>query len=199
MTDRTKPQTRRDFLQVSATAFAGVGAAATLWPLVRQMSPDAATMALASIEVDLAPIAVGQAITVVWRGKPVFVRRRTPKEIDTERAVQVASLIDPAARMAGLPDTARATDANRAKPGAEDWIVVVGVCTHFGCVPQGQKLTETRGAWGGWFCSCHGSQYDTAGRVRKGPAPSNLEVPPYYFMTPTRIEIGRLARDAGLS
>lgn len=199
MTDRTRPQTRRDFLQVSATAFASVGAAASLWPLVRQMSPDAATMALASIEVELAAIASGQAITVVWRGKPVFIRRRTPKEIETEQAVAVASLIDPAARMAGLPETARASDKNRTKPGAEDWMIVVGVCTHFGCVPQGQKLNESRGAWGGWFCSCHGSQYDTAGRVRKGPAPSNLEVPPYYFMSPSRIEIGRLSREADLS
>ncbi len=171
MTDQARVQTRREFLQVAATAFAGVGAAAALWPLVRQMSPDAVTLALASIEVDLGSIAVGQAITVVWRGKPVFIRRRTPKEIATERAVPIAALIDPAARMAGLPDAARATDQNRAKPGAEDWMVVVGVCTHLGCVPQGQKLNDTRGPWGGWFCSCHGSQYDTAGRVRKGPAP----------------------------
>lgn len=199
MTDQSHMPTRRDFLQVSAITYASVGAAATLWPLVRQMSPDAATMALASVEVDLSPVAVGQAITVVWRGRPVFIRRRTPKEIETERGVPVASLPDQFARTAGLPEDARATDTNRTKPNAEEWIVVVGVCTHLGCVPQGQRLNENRGAWGGWFCSCHGSQYDTAGRVRKGPAPANLSVPPYYFMSPARIEIGRLQRDAELS
>lgn len=199
MTSDTHNPSRRDFLQVSALSYAGVGAAATLWPLALQMQPDAATTALASVEVDLAPIAVGQAITVLWRGKPVFIRRRTAQEIEAERQVPVAGLIDKAARAAGRPDDARATDANRTKPDAEEWVVVVGVCTHLGCVPQGQRLTEGRGAWGGWFCSCHGSQYDTSGRVRKGPAPSNLEVPPFYFMTPARIEIGRLSREAGLS
>ena len=194
-TRSTVPATRRDFLVVTAGAFAAVGAAATLWPLAQQMNPDATTRALANIEVDLAQIRPGQAITVLWRGKSVFVRHRTPAEIAEAEAVRLPDLLDPLARTAGQPEDAPATDARRTKPGRAQWLIVVGVCTHFGCVPQGQRMGEKRGAWGGWFCSCHGSQYDTAGRVRKGPAPANLEVPPYHFVHDTLIEIGRLSRE----
>ncbi len=190
------PPTRRDVLTVGSGAFAAVGAAATIWPLVQQMNPDAATLALANVEVDLTPLKPGQAITVLWRGKPVFIRHRTPAEIQAARDVAIKSLMDRAARMAGLPDEALAIDDNRTKPDHARWLVVVGVCTHLGCVPQGQRLNEKRGDWGGWFCSCHGSQYDTAGRVRQGPAPANLDVPPYHFVSDTLIEIGRLKRDA---
>lgn len=187
--------TRRDVLTVAAGAFAAVGAAATLWPLARQMSPDAATLALANIEVDLAPVKVGQAISVMWRGRPVFIRHRTAAEIAAAQSVDVRTLIDRRAGMAGLAEDAPATDANRTKPEHPEWLVLVGVCTHLGCVPQGQRLNEKRGDYGGWFCSCHGSQYDTAGRVRIGPAPANLQAPAYYFVSDTLIEVGRLSRD----
>lgn len=197
MTDTRDNASRRDVLMVASGAFAGVGALATLWPLMQQMNPDATTLALANVEVDLKPVAVGQSITVMWRGKAVFIRHRTPAEIETARAVSVADLkIDKKARMAGLAEDAPATDANRVKPGRPEWLVVVGVCTHLGCIPQGQKLGQQRGDYGGWFCSCHGSQYDGAGRVRVGPAPANLEVPPFHFVNDTTIEIGRLARPA---
>lgn len=195
MADEKSATSRRDVLMVASNAFAGIGAAACLWPLVQQMNPDATTLALANIEVDLGPVAVGQSITVMWRGKAVFIRHRTPAEIEAAKAIKVADLaIDKKARMAGLPEDAPAVDANRIKAGHEQWLVVVGVCTHLGCIPQGQKLGTQRGNYGGWFCSCHGSQYDTAGRVRVGPAPANLEVPPYHFVSDTLIEIGRLSR-----
>ncbi|MFM9940187.1 MAG: ubiquinol-cytochrome c reductase iron-sulfur subunit [Hyphomicrobiaceae bacterium] len=196
MTTVRDDATRRDVLMVASGAFAAVGAAASLWPLLQQMNPDATTLALANIEVDLAPVALGQSITVMWRGKAVFIRHRTPAEIDASAAVTADKLIDKKARMAGRPEDAAASDANRVKPGRPQWLVVVGVCTHLGCVPQGQRLGERRGDHGGWFCSCHGSQYDAAGRVRVGPAPANLEVPPYHFITDTVIEIGRLSRPA---
>lgn len=189
--------TRRDVLTIASGAFAAVGAAATLWPLVQQMSPDAATQALANVEVDIAPVKPGQAITVLWRGKPVFIRHRTAAEIEQARAVDVRTLIDRTAKAAGVGEDAPATDVNRTKPDRQQWLVVVGVCTHFGCVPQGQSMTEKRGAFGGWFCSCHGSQYDTSGRVRVGPAPANLTVPPYHFISDTLLEIGRLSREGG--
>lgn len=187
---------RRDFLSVSAGAWAAVGAAATLWPLLQQMAPDASTRATATLDVDIGAIAPGQAITVMWRGRPVFVRHRTAAEIDAARTVPLQQLPDNVARAAGRPDRARATDANRVKDGRPEWLVVVGVCTHFGCVPQGQRPVENRGSFGGWFCSCHGSEYDTSGRIRQGPAPANLAVPPYWFVSDTRIELGRLAKDA---
>lgn len=198
MTARTGVSTRRDFLAVSAAAFASVGAAAALWPAIDQMNPDASTRALASIEVDVSSVRPGQSITVLWRGKPVFIRHRTPSEIAKARASDVQLLIDPVARMAGLPVSARATDGNRTKPDQPAWLVVVGVCTHLGCIPQGQRMSEKRGDWGGWFCSCHGSQYDTSGRVRQGPAPQNLDVPPYHFLGSSLLEVGRLERDGPL-
>lgn len=200
MTDTRDHASRRDVLMVASGAFAGIGAAASLWPLMQQMNPDATTLALANIEVDLTPVAVGQSITVMWRGKAVFIRHRTAAEIEASQKVAVADLtIDKKARMAGIPEDAQAIDANRIKPGYPQWLIVVGVCTHLGCIPQGQKLGQQRGSYGGWFCSCHGSQYDTAGRVRIGPAPANLEVPPYHFVSGTLVEIGRLSRPAATS
>ena len=181
---------RRDFIVVAAQAFAGVGAAVTLWPFIQQMNPDAGALALASIEVDIAPIKEGQAITVVWRGKPVFIRNRTPEEIKKAAEVKISELSDTSARNDDLPEKAPATDLNRTKKGHENWLVLVGICTHLGCIPKGQNLSDARGDFGGWFCPCHGSHYDTAGRIRKGPAPRNLEVPPYAFMTDTKIKIG---------
>lgn len=169
-------QARRDFLYLTAGATGAVGVGAAAWPFIDSWSPAADTLALASIEVDLSPVAVGQSITVVWRGKPVFIRHRTAKEIEESRAVDVATLRDPE------------TDEQRA-PHAE-WLINVGICTHLGCVPLGQKNSDPRGEYGGWFCPCHGSQYDTAGRIRKGPAPRNLPVPPYEFLTDTTIRIG---------
>ncbi len=181
---------RRDFIVIAAQAFVGVGAAMALWPFIHQMNPDASTQALASIEVDLSPVKEGQAITVSWRGKPVFVRNRTAKEIEEAKDVKVADLPDPLARNDDLPDKAAATDLNRTKKGKENWMIVVGICTHLGCIPKGQALNDNKGDYGGWFCPCHGSQYDTAGRIRKGPAPRNLEVPPYEFVSDTKIKIG---------
>ncbi len=181
---------RRDFIVIAAQAFAGVGAAVALWPFISQMNPDASTQAMASIEVDLTPIKEGQAITISWRGKPVFIRSRTPEEIKAALDVKIADLSDQSARNDDLPEKAPATDANRTKKGHENWIVLVGICTHLGCIPKGQALNDARGDFGGWLCPCHGSHYDTAGRIRKGPAPRNLEVPPYDFISNTKIKIG---------
>jgi ubiquinol-cytochrome c reductase iron-sulfur subunit len=135
-------------------------------------------LALASIEVDLSPIQPGQAITVQWRGKPIFIRNRTEKEVEEAKEVKLADLPDPQ------------TDAERTKKGHENWLVMIGICTHLGCIPKGQSLGDTKGPYGGWFCPCHGSAYDTAGRIRKGPAPRNLVVPPYAFESDTKIKIG---------
>ena len=177
--------TRRDFLYIATGAVAGVGAVLAAWPLVDQMNPDKAALALASIEVDVASVASGMSLTVKWRGKPVFIRNRTDKEISDAKAVALSDLKDPNARNANVKADARATDDNRAAPGKENWLVMVGVCTHLGCVPLGQQ-----GLYGGWFCPCHGSQYDTAGRIRQGPAPENLAVPKYEFTSDTVIRIG---------
>jgi len=181
---------RRDFLTLAAGAFVAVGGAATLWPFIDQMNPDSGAQALASIEVDIAPVKEGQAITVLWRGKPVFIRHRTAQEVESANAVDPAKLPDDSARNEALPNTAPASDANRTKEGHEKWIVMVGICTHLGCIPKGQGLGDKRGDFGGWFCPCHGSHYDTAGRIRKGPAPRNLEVPVYEFVSDTKIKIG---------
>ena len=181
---------RRDFLTIAAGGWAAVGAAATLWPLIQQMNPDASTQALASIEVDLGQIQPGMAVTVMWRGKPVFIRNRTKEEITAAQATAVEELPDRSARVEGLPDRLPATDANRVKAGKENWLVLVGICTHLGCIPKGQSLGDAKGEFGGWFCPCHGSHYDTSGRIRKGPAPRNLDVPPYEFTSNTKIKIG---------
>ena len=186
----TDEPTRRDFLYVATGAFAAVGGAAAIWPLIDQMNPDASALALASIEVDLSSIEVGQSITVQWRGKPVFVRRRTAAEVEEAKSVPVEILPDPIARNDNLSGDVPATDENRAAEGKEEWLVMVGICTHLGCVPKGQKVGDAKGDFGGWFCPCHGSHYDTAGRIRKGPAPQNLEVPVYSFLSDDRIKIG---------
>lgn len=177
--------TRRDFLYVATGAFAAVGGAFAVWPLIAQMNPDASTRALASIEIDVGNVAVGQGVTVMWRGKPVFVRRRTTAEIEDARAVSLAELPDPLARNANLAADTDAEDVNRAASANEEWLVLVGVCTHLGCVPL-----SNQGDFGGWFCPCHGSHYDIAGRIRRGPAPENLPVPPLEFVSDTRIRIG---------
>ena len=166
--------TRRDFLYVATMTAAAVGAAGSLVPLIAQMNPDASTIAAgAPIEVDLAPIAEGQVIKVFWRGNPIFISHRTKKEIDAARAVDVNSLPDP------QPDQARV------KEGHDQWLVISGICTHLGCIPLAHQ-----GQYGGWFCPCHGSQYDTSGRIRKGPAPYNLPLPPYAFISDSKIKIG---------
>jgi len=181
---------RRDVILIGAAAFAAIGGAAVLWPLLDQMNPDASTLSLASIDVDLAPVEEGQAITVMWRGKPIFIRHRTAQEIKDAEEVKLDQLIDPLARNANLADTAPATDANRAAPDKEPWLVMIGICTHLGCIPKGQAIADYKGEFGGWFCPCHGSQYDTAGRVRIGPAPENMYIPPYAFSSDTKIKIG---------
>jgi ubiquinol-cytochrome c reductase iron-sulfur subunit len=181
---------RRDFLVVAGNAFAAVGAAAVLWPFVAQMNPDAGALALASVEIDLTPVKEGQAITAMWRGKPIFIRNRTKEEVASAASTPVTDLVDPSARNDLLPESAPATDVNRTKEGKENWLILVGICTHLGCIPKGQALGDSKGEYGGWFCPCHGSHYDTAGRIRKGPAPRNLEVPPYEFVSDTKIKIG---------
>lgn len=168
--------TRRDFLYLATGAMAVVGGAAALWPFIDTMNPGADVLAVATTEVDLAPIEPGQRVTVRWRGKPVFIDRRTPERIAEARAVDAATLRDPQ------------TDAERVV--REEWLIVVGICTHLGCVPLGQRDGDPTGSWNGWFCPCHGSHYDTSGRVRRGPAPLNLEVPPYEFVTDTTVRIG---------
>jgi ubiquinol-cytochrome c reductase iron-sulfur subunit len=180
--------TRRDFLYVASGAVGAVGIAAAAWPFIDQMNPSAAALALASTEIDISPIQMGQQIVFKWRGHPLFVRRRTPAEIAESKAVDVNSLPDPVARNSNLPDSALATDADRAiKP---EWLVLIGVCTHLGCTPTVSTPQAPEGEYGGWLCHCHGSQYDTAGRIRKGPAPWNLQVPPYSFLSDTRIKVG---------
>ncbi|MEE2692489.1 MAG: ubiquinol-cytochrome c reductase iron-sulfur subunit [Pseudomonadota bacterium] len=180
--------TRRDFIHILAGSVAAVGAAGTLVPLVDQMNPDASVLALSTKEVDLSNLPVGQAIKVMWQGKPVFIRHRTEEEIREAENVQLSQLKDEKARNDNLPSNADAEDKNRVINPA--YMVVVGVCTHLGCIPLGTAQGETRGEYGGWFCPCHGSVYDTSGRIRKGPAPENLLVPPYEFLTDTTIKIG---------
>jgi ubiquinol-cytochrome c reductase iron-sulfur subunit len=183
--DTVEP-TRRDFLYIATGAAGAVGAAALAWPFIDQMRPDASTLALAAIEVDISSLQPGMSLTVKWRGKPVFIRNRMPEEIEAAKAVPLEELKDPVARNANLPANASATDADRAAgEGKENWLVMVGVCTHLGCVPLGQQ-----GDFGGWFCPCHGSHYDTAGRIRKGPAPENLAVPVFSFISDTVVRIG---------
>jgi ubiquinol-cytochrome c reductase iron-sulfur subunit len=154
------------------------------------MNPDASALSQATTEVDLTAVEEGQAITVMWRGKPIFIRHRTAKEIEEAKAVALNDLIDPLARNANLPDEAPATDENRAAKDREPWLVMIGICTHLGCVPKGQAVTDPKGNYDGWFCPCHGSQYDSAGRVRVGPAPQNMAIPPYAFVTDTKVKIG---------
>ncbi|MBO0711211.1 MAG: ubiquinol-cytochrome c reductase iron-sulfur subunit [Acetobacteraceae bacterium] len=176
--DQPESVTKRDFLKLLLGAGTAIGVGAIAWPFIDSMNPSRDVLALSSIEVDLSPIAEGSGITVVWRGKPIFVRHRTQKEIQEAVNTPPSQLIDPA------------PDSNRVKPGHAQWIVLIGICTHLGCIPLGNKPTDPRGEWGGWFCPCHGSQYDTAGRVRHGPAPANLALPEYAFESDTKIKIG---------
>ena len=169
---------RRDFIHIATVSFAGVGAAAVAMPLVSQMSASADVLAQASIEFDVAAIEPGQAIKTSWRKQPVFIRNLTPVEIDEANKVDVGSLRDPQ------------TLAERTKPGKENWLITLGVCTHLGCVPLGAASGEVKGEYGGYFCPCHGSHYDTAARVRKGPAPTNLVVPEFTFISDTVVKIG---------
>ena len=169
-------ESRRDFLYLSSITVGAVGVAAFMWPFIKSMNPAEDTLALGTTEVDISNVNEGQSITVKWRGMPVFIRKRTQEEIDEANNVDIASLRDP------MEDGERVQ-----KP---EWLILVGVCTHLGCVPLGQKATDTKGEYNGWFCPCHGSHYDTSGRGRKGPAPDNLAVPPYTFISETKIKIG---------
>jgi len=169
-------ETRRDFLLIATSTVGVVGVALAAWPFIDSMNPAKDTLALATTGVDISAVEDGQRITVVWRGKPVFIDHRTAAQIESAESVPMDDLPDPE------PDSERVQ-----KP---DWLVVVGVCTHLGCIPLGQKVGDPRGDYGGWFCPCHGSHYDTSGRIRKGPAPANLAVPPYDFVDDSTISIG---------
>jgi ubiquinol-cytochrome c reductase iron-sulfur subunit len=169
---------RRDFINIAALSFAGVGSVVLLYPLLNQMNASADILALAQIDVDISAIHPGQAIKTIWRKQPIFIRNLTPAEQAAANAVDVSTLRDPQ------------TLAERTKEGHRNWLITLGVCTHLGCVPLGAAQGEPRGEFGGYFCPCHGSQYDTAARIRKGPAPRNLEVPEYAFTTPTQVRIG---------
>ncbi len=167
---------RRDFLTLTGVAMGAVGAACVAWPLIDSMNPAADTLALATIQVDIDTIEPGQSVTVTWRGKPVFIRHRTEEQIAAARDVELSALPDP-----------QSDEERVIRP---EWLVLVGICTHLGCVPAGQKPSDVRGDFGGWFCPCHGSHYDHSGRIRRGPAPTNLEVPEYEFVSDTRIKLG---------
>jgi len=176
--DSTKDgATRRDFLYLTAGGMAAVGAGSATWPLIDSMNPAADTLALKTAEVDISKIEPGQTIMAVWRGKPIFIHRRTPEEIKEIRAEDWQS----------LPDAQ--SDEARVEKGRDEWLVLVAVCTHLGCIPLGSKLGQPKGEFGGWFCPCHGSHYDKSGRIRKGPAPKNLGVPVYTFLSDTVIRI----------
>lgn len=178
--------TRRDFLYYATAGAGAVTAGAAAWPLVNQMNPSADVKALASIQVDISGVEEGSQLTVKWLGKPVFIRRRTAKEIDEARAVEMGQLIDPMAANDNLPADTDAADENRSYGENGEWLIMVGVCTHLGCVPLG----DGAGEFGGWYCPCHGSHYDTSGRIRKGPAPLNLQVPVVTFLDDTTIKLG---------
>ena len=167
---------------VATGALGAIGVAAVAWPFINNLNPAADTLALSTVEVNVQPIAVGQAVTVKWRGKPLFIRHRTPEEIKEAEAVPLSQLRDP------QTDNSRVTDT--AKKVRPEWLVQIGVCTHLGCVPLGNKPGDPKGPFGGWFCPCHGSAYDTSGRIRQGPAPKNLEIPPYLFTSDTLVRVG---------
>ena len=176
--DTAPDGSKRDFLKLVGASAAVIGIGALAWPLIDSMNPSSDVLALSSVDVDLAPVPAGSGITVVWRGKPIFVRHRTPAEIKTSQDTPLSAMIEP------VPD------AERVKAGHEQWLIAIGICTHLGCIPNGNKPTDPRGEYGGWLCPCHGSQYDVAGRVRHGPAPYNLFLPPYDFTADTKIKIG---------
>jgi ubiquinol-cytochrome c reductase iron-sulfur subunit len=170
--------TRRDFLYLTAGAMGAVAVGSATWPLIDNMNPAADTLALASTEVDISSIEAGQTITAVWRGKPVFIHRRSEAEISKVREEAWQDLRDPE------------SDQDRVLQGHDEWLVLIGICTHLGCIPLGSKATDVKGDYNGWFCPCHGSHYDKSGRIRKGPAPKNLAIPPYEFLSDTLIRIG---------
>jgi ubiquinol-cytochrome c reductase iron-sulfur subunit len=176
--DRAGQPRRRDFLNIAAVSFAGVGATVAMIPLINQMNPSADVLALSSTEVDIGQVERGSGIKVVWRGQPVFIRYLTPHEIAEADAVNISTLRDPQ------------TLEERTKAGHKEWLITMAICTHLGCVPLGITPREKRGAYGGYYCPCHGSQYDTAARIRAGPAPKNLVVPPYAFTTARSVKIG---------
>ena len=173
MSESPKDESRRKLLTTTAYSAAGIGAACAILPFIDSMNPSSDVQALASVEVDISNIKIGEEKKVMWRGKPIFIKRRTAEEIAAAQKVELAQLRDPQA------------DADRVKAGKEEWLITIGICTHLGCIPiMGQ------GEFNGWFCPCHGSQYDTSARIRKGPAPKNLEIPPYEFVSDTKIKIG---------
>ena len=174
MSENNKP--RRDFIKLASMTLGGVGAASLAIPFISSMQPGKDALALASTEIDLTPIPEGESLTVVWRGKPVFIKHRSQEEIQLAQEIKIEDLID--------------VEEDSVRVQNDKWLIVLGVCTHLGCVPLGQKTTDSKGDYGGWFCPCHGSHYDTSGRIRKGPAPKNLEVPPYVFLSENRIKIG---------
>ena len=167
---------------VATGALGAVGAGIAAWPFINNLNPAADTLALSTVEVNVEPVQVGQAITVKWRGKPLFIRHRTPEEIKAAEAVPLSELRDP------QTDNSRVTDT--AKKVRPEWLIMIGVCTHLGCVPLGNKPGDPKGEFGGWFCPCHGSMYDTSGRIRKGPAPLNLAIPGYLFTSDTLVRVG---------
>ena len=174
--ESSEHETRRDFLVLMTGTVATTGVALAAWPFIDSMNPAADALAVSTVEVDLEPVEIGQRITVVWRGRPVFIDHRTPDRIALAKADDNADLIDPE------PDDERVQ--------RDEWLIVVGICTHLGCIPLGQRPVDPKGEWVGWFCPCHGSHYDTSGRIRKGPAPRNLDVPAYRFLSDTTIRIG---------
>ena len=171
-----KKSGRRDFLYLSSISLGTIGTATFIWPFLKSMNPAQDTLALGSTEVNLSDIAVGEGKTVKWRGKPVFIRKRTQEEIKEAKNIDISLLPDPM--------------KDRDRVQKDEWLVLLGVCTHLGCVPLGQKMSDTKGEYNGWFCPCHGSHYDSSGRIRKGPAPENLAIPPYTFINDTTIKIG---------
>ncbi len=174
--NKENTHTRRDLLYLTTAAVGGVGVATAIWPFVHSMNPARDTLAVAETEVNIAQVEVGQSIRVIWQGKPIFIRRRTADEIKKARNIDVATL--------------RHKEADEDRVQKDEWLVMVGVCTHLGCVPLGTRPNEPKGEYEGWFCPCHGSHYDTSGRIRKGPAPTNLDVPPYEFISDDVIRIG---------
>ena len=172
-------KTRRDFLILTTQALGGLGLLSMAWPFISSMNPSQDVLAVATVEIDLSSILVGQAITAIWQGKPVFIRHRTEEEIKEAQSISLSDLPDP--------------ELDRDRVQKPQWLVMIGICTHLGCIPLGQKPGETKGPFGGWFCPCHGSCYDTSGRIRQGPAPTNLVVPEYVFLTDTLIKIGKEA------
>jgi ubiquinol-cytochrome c reductase iron-sulfur subunit len=171
--DCVADQSKRDFFTMTGLGLSAIGACAVAVPLIDSMNPSADVLAQASVEVDIANIGVGEQKKVMWRGKPVFIYHRTPEQIKEAEEVPMSELKDPA------------TDESRVKKDKDEWLIMIGVCTHLGCIPL-----EGEGSYGGWFCPCHGSHYDISGRIRKGPAPTNLLIPPYEFMSDTKIKIG---------